>query len=307
MQYQIMVEKPPLVISLADLDELLPCVLFEDERPVSGQTRSANNSKPLPADIWDRVTRYLDTCDHAISEERGHNTTFRVLCKVINGFNLSPEQSWEAAVYYNDTKCDPPWSEKELKHKVDDAFKANHEKPCGHLLEADSDYNAPLSIETPSNKRLNPGQAQAEQLVEPVKALPSGAPAQAKDGSPADQDQGLPNWAESLRSAACSSRDLRGLEIKPRKQILSDFFLECDLGFVYAPRGIGKSWLGLLIARGISSGEGVGPWLVYEQQKVAYFDGEMMIDDIRKRDAALGEPCDDLGFINHEILLTRSC
>jgi hypothetical protein len=155
MRYQMLVEKPPLVISLADLDELAPGVVFADA-PQQPETRiaSANDRSLLPRDIWDRVTRYLDTCEPAISGQRGHDTIYGVLCRVIHGFNLSPNQAWEAAVYYN-RKCEPPWSEKELQHKVEDALKATPSEPPGHFLETE--------VETPFFRRLKEEQAQRQQ------------------------------------------------------------------------------------------------------------------------------------------------
>jgi hypothetical protein len=100
-----------------------------------------------------------------------------VLCQAINGFDLSPEQAWDAALYYN-RKCEPPWSEKELKHKIDDALKATSDEPRGHLLESEN--------ETPLSRKLKEEQAQREQAEnaptsvqrnkneKPILILPSG-------------------------------------------------------------------------------------------------------------------------------------
>jgi hypothetical protein len=77
-----------------------------------------------------------------------------VLCQVINGFALSQEQALAAAQYY-DRKCEPPWSEKELQHKVDDALKASSTEPRGHLLESGD--------ETPFSRELKREQAQQEE------------------------------------------------------------------------------------------------------------------------------------------------
>jgi Bifunctional DNA primase/polymerase, N-terminal len=138
IHYQIVVEKRPLVISPADLDALAPGLIFgNDPQAESAPAEPASSARaPLPPNIRERVERYLDNCEPAVSGQRGHDTTFRVLCQVINGFDLSPEEALSAALYYNQ-KCEPPWSEKELKHKVDDALNAQHEKPRGHLLQED--------------------------------------------------------------------------------------------------------------------------------------------------------------------------
>ena len=158
MRYQIVVDKPPIVISLADLDELAPGVLAGDEQKqdVPGALASNSSKAALPPNIRERVERYLDKGEPAVSGQRGHDTTFRLLSTVINGFALSPEEAWAAALYYNH-KCEPPWSEKELKHKVHDALNTQHDKPRGYLLDGG------MSSETPLSKRLKQEKAQAEQ------------------------------------------------------------------------------------------------------------------------------------------------
>ena len=209
MAYKIVVDKPPLVISGADLDELAPGMLFGDEQKQEPLAPPASNSKAhRHDDIWNRVTRYLDSCDPAIEGSRGHDTTFRILCQVINGFSLSPEQAWSAAQYYNQ-KCEPAWSEKDLKHKVDDALKAPHDKPRGSLLDSKSESETPLGRRP---KEENAG------------TKPGGSKSRAAAGS---QKQSWPE-AEGATAAALRSKlgDLRCVE--------DEWFLEKD--GVWLPR-----------------------------------------------------------------------
>ena len=51
------------------------------------------------------------------------------------GFDLSADAAFDVLQDWN-ARCDPPWSEQELRHKIDDARRANHEKPRGHLRDA---------------------------------------------------------------------------------------------------------------------------------------------------------------------------
>jgi len=81
----------------------------------------------------ERVRLYLDKCDQAIAGARGHDTTYSVACSIVNGFDLCEEEAIAHLLYYN-TRCDPPWSERELRHKVREALKATHDKPRGHFL-----------------------------------------------------------------------------------------------------------------------------------------------------------------------------
>ena len=50
-----------------------------------------------------------------------------------HGFALSDEQAWPILCEYN-ARCQPPWSERELKHKLADANKVQHHEPEGYLL-----------------------------------------------------------------------------------------------------------------------------------------------------------------------------
>ena len=85
----------------------------------------------------DRIERYLATIPPAISGQDGHGQTFKVTCRLVNGFALSPGQALHWLRVYN-TKCDPSWSEAELLHKVESAFAADHREPRGHLLGEDN-------------------------------------------------------------------------------------------------------------------------------------------------------------------------
>jgi hypothetical protein len=69
-----------------------------------------------------RALRWLEKVEGAVSGECGHNRTFRVACKLVLYFGLDRECALELLRIWN-LKCQPPWSEKELAHKVDDALK----------------------------------------------------------------------------------------------------------------------------------------------------------------------------------------
>ncbi|MBC2596282.1 hypothetical protein H5P28_18600 [Ruficoccus amylovorans] len=80
-----------------------------------------------------KARAYLETCPPAISGQGGHNQTFKVACALVQRFLLSREEALEQLRMYN-LRCEPPWSEKELAHKVDDALKAQPLRPSRHRL-----------------------------------------------------------------------------------------------------------------------------------------------------------------------------
>ncbi len=69
-----------------------------------------------------RARGYLATVEGAIAGQGGHDRTFRVACVLTIKFGLSFEDAWPLFLEWNE-HCEPPWSEKELQHKLQDAGK----------------------------------------------------------------------------------------------------------------------------------------------------------------------------------------
>ena len=67
--------------------------------------------------VYDRARAYVSKMDPAIAGSNGHDATFRVACILVEGFSLSFGDALEIMREYN-SRCDPPWSEHELEHKV---------------------------------------------------------------------------------------------------------------------------------------------------------------------------------------------
>lgn len=73
--------------------------------------------------VLDRARKYVDKMDAAVSGDGGHNKTFAVACVLVKGFELSSSDALDVLREYNQ-RCDPPWSERELQHKIDSATRA---------------------------------------------------------------------------------------------------------------------------------------------------------------------------------------
>lgn len=101
-----------------------------------------------------RVLSYLSRCQPSISGKRGHDHAFRVACAVVKGFDCSEH---EATRYLSDwnSRCEPPWTDDELSHKVESAMNAPHMLGApGYLLEKEntgsSTYNPTLTPSKPA-------------------------------------------------------------------------------------------------------------------------------------------------------------
>jgi AAA domain len=114
------------------------------------------------------------------------------------------------------------------------------------------------------------------------------------------------SWVDALNAAVVTSSELHDLELIPRKKLLGDWFCEGDLGFIFASRGVGKTWLALAIAQAVSTSGKLGDWQVHQRVKVLYIDGEMPPDLMRSRCEGLDASNDNLQFLNHEILFDRT-
>jgi hypothetical protein len=114
------------------------------------------------------------------------------------------------------------------------------------------------------------------------------------------------SWIDALNAAVVTSSELHDLELIPRKKLLGDWFCEGDLGFIFAFRGVGKTWLALAIAQALSTGGKLGDWKALAPVKVLYVDGEMPPDLMRARCEGLQATNANLEFLNHEILFDRT-
>ena len=67
----------------------------------------------------------------AIAGQHGDLHTFRVCCRIVRGFALSDDDALAVLRNWND-RCEPPWTERELRDKVLRARKYGRE-PIGAL------------------------------------------------------------------------------------------------------------------------------------------------------------------------------
>jgi hypothetical protein len=79
-----------------------------------------------------RAKLYVGKEPVAISGQQGHDRAWHVANVLVNGFSLSVEEAYEAIGDWN-AACLPPWSERELRHKLQDALDKNA-KERGYLL-----------------------------------------------------------------------------------------------------------------------------------------------------------------------------
>jgi hypothetical protein len=87
-------------------------------------------------DTWDRATAYVRECPAAVSGSGGHGQTMSVARGVVCGFGLGFQVGYDLLQAHYNPRCVPPWSERELRHKCEDAERTPDPagRPWGYLL-----------------------------------------------------------------------------------------------------------------------------------------------------------------------------
>jgi len=87
----------------------------------------------------DQARAYVATIPGAVSGQGGHDETFRVASLLVNGYALPMGDARRLMDEFN-ARCQPPWSERELEHKLETAaaqgghMTAEGMKPRGSML-----------------------------------------------------------------------------------------------------------------------------------------------------------------------------
>lgn len=124
-------QKPPDA-TVADVREAL-----SGSPPEEGTRKPPRRGKAAGGGRPDKIARavaYLGTIEGAISGQRGHDKTFRAACKLVE-FGLDEDEVFRVLKEHYNPKCDPEWSDLELRHKASDAVRENAEKAGAKLGE----------------------------------------------------------------------------------------------------------------------------------------------------------------------------
>lgn len=84
-----------------------------------------------------RAIAYLNGMPPAIEGQNGSGVTYAAARHLVTGFGLSAERSLDLLLAHYNPRCVPPWTEKELRHKVDSAIRNPSIHPDGYLRDAE--------------------------------------------------------------------------------------------------------------------------------------------------------------------------
>ena len=144
--------------------------------------------------IEQRAAAYLAKLPPAVSGSGGHAATFAAACRLVE-FGLTFEQAASVFGAWNETHCQPPWTEAELNHKLAGAFKRTSPKTSF----------SPMQSPTPFQNR-RPNQILARRI----------SPATAgnwKSGQPGEVDAVAGKLCEGTQAELNTLARLRGLSV----------------------------------------------------------------------------------------------
>ena len=142
-----------------------------------------------------RARAYIAKLPLAIAGQRGHAATFAAACRLVE-FGLKEIDSWQLLSEWNRTHCQPLWSEKDLCHKLRDAFVCTSPKP--HFTLSTPSHTAPRrEAPTAAAKglrlpQLNPGSTEEQSQLARLRHL-------ARDGISLASEKGLLRFGKYSR------------------------------------------------------------------------------------------------------------
>jgi hypothetical protein len=118
-------------------------------------------------DAGDKVMRraiaYAQKIPPAVSGSGGHPQTMEAARCMVYGFDLGVEDGLRVLLDHYNPRCEPPWTESELRHKCEDANTKPFEKPRGWLLDnpGTNGHSAKFGNGGPAKTELSAEQAEA--------------------------------------------------------------------------------------------------------------------------------------------------
>lgn len=112
-----------------DIDGIAVKFLTMKEPPQPPESHPLHPLSPS-LDVVERARRYLAKVGPAIAGQHGDLHTFKVCCRIVRGFSLSDDDALAILNEWN-SRWTPPWTERELKDKINRARRYGRETVGG--------------------------------------------------------------------------------------------------------------------------------------------------------------------------------
>ena len=177
--------------------------------PVASITARAGDN------VLDRASRYLSKMDPSIAGMKGHNKLLVATSAMVRGFNLNDDDAFHLLASEFNQRCVPPWSEREIRHKISEA-RSKGDRPFGYLL-TDGVNAVPSRVDADSDKRPDDPWLPEVAIDRPnlptfpVHVLPE--PLRSWVAATAEATQTPPDLAGLLSLAVCGGACARRVEV----------------------------------------------------------------------------------------------
>lgn len=153
-----------------------------------GSASPLGGAKRGQRSVGERAADYLSRMPESISGQHGHDKAYRAACVLVRGYNLTPEAALPLMQEWN-SRCEPPWSERELLHKLEDAA-ANADGEPGYLI--DENRRRPADSDDPlaglDLSQVEFGEFGTAAVDDVPFAVPAGVALDGEAGATADDD-----------------------------------------------------------------------------------------------------------------------
>lgn len=107
-----------------------PTIVQAAQRPAVASPQSPDQSLQLR-----RASAYLRKLPESVSGQNGHSALWQAALALVKGFDLSESDASDLLMSEFNPRCDPPWLEREIRHKVKGAI--NSSAPSGFVRPRD--------------------------------------------------------------------------------------------------------------------------------------------------------------------------
>ncbi len=122
--------------------------------------------------VFERARTYIQKVDPAVSGQGGHLVTFEAATILARGFALPYGEALTLLAEWN-TRCSPPWQQKDLERKLRDAYEKSTLQ-SGYLLGANdlrAGYIPPVKKQPPAPVELPPPISLPQEVISASEAL----------------------------------------------------------------------------------------------------------------------------------------
>ena len=137
-------ERPQRLSRIATLPEQLRVT----PRQLLEELAGRRNTEVARPQAIKRARTYAMMIERSIQGNGGSNKLFTVACRMVRDFGLTADEARPIIHEYNKLRCDPPWEDHEIEHKLADAEAAAAKEPhrIGEKLKTSAPAKTPVDV-----------------------------------------------------------------------------------------------------------------------------------------------------------------